>query len=118
MIEVWYRVHVVGIGWSGFRVGLAISEMCKAVEKGKSDIQERIEEIARSCEAVAKALRPEIKSIKEISLRSFDYYSPPEEKKIYRAEYRMKSNVKNYGHMPNYRGRMFCVGDRGNYRRF
>lgn|GEM_PF-6130568 len=74
--------------------------------------------VLESWEAVLKGFQPTIEYLNQTIFNSFDFYSSTEKKKIYQADYRIKSNVKNYGYTQNYRKMMFCVGDRGNYRRF
>jgi hypothetical protein len=119
MIEtLWCRVHVEGVGWSDWKVEeVDTTALSEAFEKFGNNIKEAAEAIAKAFESVSKALTPTIEFVNETT---FEYFADhhPEKKKIYQAECRMKSNVKNYGYKQNYRGRMFCVGDRGNFRRF
>lgn len=115
---LWYRAHVEGVGWSGWIVEeVDTSAMNEAFEKLGNNIKEAGEAIAKAWESVSKALTPTIEFVNEIAFEYFDDHLP-EKKKIYQAECRMKSNVKNYMYKQNYRKRMFCVGNRGNYRRF
>lgn len=115
---LWYRAHVEGVGWSGWIVEeVDTSAIKEAFEKLGNNIKEAAEAIAKAWESVSKALTPTIEFVNEIAFEYFDDHHP-EKKKIYQADYRMKSNAKKYGYMPNYRGRMFCVGNRGNFRRF
>ena len=119
MIEtLWYRAHVEFVGWSDWKVEeVDTTALSDAFEKFGNNIKEAAEAIAKAWESVSKALTPTIEFVNKIAFEYFtDHLS--EKKKIYQADYRMKSNVKNYGYKPNYRGRMFCVGNRGNYRRF
>lgn len=119
MIEtLWCRVYVEGVGWSGWIVEeVDTSAMNEAFEKLGNNIKEAGEAIAKAWGSVSKALTPTIELVNKTACKYFDDHLP-EKKKIYQAECRMKSNLKNYRYMPNYRGRMFCVGNRGNYRRF
>jgi hypothetical protein len=94
-----------------------MSVISEAFEKLGNSIKEVAEAVAQAWERASKALTPTIEFVNEIAFEYFNDYLP-EKKKIYQAECRMKSNLKNYRYMPNYRGRMFCVGNRGNYRRF
>lgn len=130
MINVWYRAYVVDVGWSNWRVekiekNESFYGRCKAMGYNNQQIVEIYEAIERRTnaikelmEAVAKAMSPVIEPITKLGLDIFEFYSPPEKNKIYQSEYRMKSNVKNYGYKQNYRKRMFCVGGYGNFRRF
>lgn len=130
MTYKWYRAYVVDVGWSYWRVEkIEKDESFYGIFKGMGFDNQQIVEIYEAIgrrtnaieeliEAVAKAIRPVIEPITKWGLDIFEFYAPPEKKKIYQSEYRMKSNVKNYRYMPNYRGLMFCVGNRGNYRRF
>lgn len=118
MIKVWYRLHVQGVGWSGWKV-----EPINLSEQQILKIDNAILELKCAAEKIADAITKETQPIVElIKITVIDelnlWFMPPEKKKIYQSEYRVKSNLKNYGHMPNYRGRMFCVGNKGNYRRF
>lgn len=88
-----------------------IIALCETIERVGYCIKEM-------ADAIIKALKPVIKWIKNIGIDELFYFNPPEKKKIYQADYRMKSNVKNYGYKHNYRKRMFCVGGYGNFRRF
>lgn len=70
-------------------------------------------------DAILKALQPMVEWIKSIDIDELKlYFDSPKKKKIYRAEYRVKSNVNNYKYKQNYRKKMFCVGGYGNFRRF
>jgi len=130
IVVMWYRARIEHVGWSDWKVEEVEKDesfygACKLMGYSNHQIVEIYEVIRRRAnaikelkEAVAKAIRPVIEPITKWGLDIFEFYAPPEKKKIYQSEYRTKSNPKNYGYMPNYRGRMFCVGNRGNYRRF
>lgn len=115
---LWYRAHVEGVGWSGWIVEeIDTSAISEALEKLGINIKEAGEAIAKAWESASKALTPTIELVNKIAFEHFsDHHS--ERKKIYQSEYRIKSNVKKYGYTQNYRNRMFCVGNRGNFRRF
>ncbi|MBC3889495.1 hypothetical protein GH810_14360 [Acetobacterium paludosum] len=127
---VWYRAYAQDVGWEGFRVEKIENDSfygaCKNMGYSSQQITEIYEAIGKVgffakelMEAVEKAMRPTIELISEWYQDTFELcYSIPEKKKIYQSEYRIKSNVKKYMYMPNYRGQMFCVGGYGNYRRF
>ncbi|PKM61654.1 MAG: hypothetical protein CVU99_02525 [Firmicutes bacterium HGW-Firmicutes-4] len=139
MIEIrrLYEARAEDIGWfvpSNIKDEFIEKEKCKneqilIVGRGHGFTDEQVIEIYKTIErlgcalkeianAIAKAIRPVIEFMEDVYFESFDFYSSTKKKKIYQADYRMKSNAKKYGYIPNYRGRMFCVGDRGNYRRF
>ncbi|MDO9492817.1 hypothetical protein [Acetobacterium sp.] len=98
------------VGWSDWKVEIDTSSISEA-------LKEVAEAVAQAWGRVSKALTPTIEFVNKIAFEYFDDHLP-EKKKIYQAEYRMKSNMKNYGYKQNYRKRMFCVGNRGNFRRF
>jgi len=127
----WYRAYVEGIGWSDWKVEKIENDssfygVCKGMGYSDQQIVEIYEAIERiGCaakelmKAVEKAIRPAIELISEWYQDILElYYSAPEKKIIYKAECRLKSNVKKYGYTQNYRKRMFCVGGYGNFRRF
>lgn len=133
MIKVYYRYrgHIEDIGWSNLKIDRKREERERILIVGRGygfsdeqiiEIYETIEKLGSAlkkiADAVAKAIYPVIEFLKETWFENFDFYSSPEKKKIYQSDYRVKSNLKNYEYIPNYRGRMFCVGNRGNYRRF
>lgn len=116
MIEVWYQVHVEGIGWSGWKVEPAnLSE--QQISKINNAILELRNAVEKIADAITKAFQPVVEYFSKLEFKNSNFLQP-EKKKIYQSEYRTKSNLKNYGYMPNYMGRMFCIGNRGNYRRF
>lgn len=99
----------------GVRRGFS-GEQMDALYEAIERIGYRIKEMA---DAILKALHPVVEWIKSIDIDELKlYFEPLEKNKIYQADYRMKSNVKNYGYKRNYRKRMFCVGGYGNFRRF
>ncbi|MEA4805104.1 hypothetical protein [Acetobacterium wieringae] len=115
---LWFRAHVEGVGWTDWIVEeVDTSAISEAFEKFGNNFKEVGEAIAKAWESVSKALTPTIEFVNKIAFEYFDDHHP-EKKKIYQAEYRVKSNVKKYGYNQNYRKRMFCVGGYGNFRRF
>lgn len=138
MIEtLWCRVHVEGVGWTEYKTDwdqekvskkgniIAIGGIGEGFRYNQNQFSEMNEALKRigivileAWEAVLKGFQPTIEYLNQTIFNSFDFYSSTEKKKIYQADYRMKSNAKNYSYVSNYRGRMFCVGNRGNFRRF
>ena len=103
-----FYVVCKGVGYSNQQ----IVEIYEAIERVGCAVKELMK-------AVEKVIRPALELISEWYENVLElYYSSPEKKRIYKAECRLKSNVKNYGYTQNYRKRMFCVGGYGNFRRF
>lgn len=130
---IWYREHVEGIGWSEFKTYqkqekeqeqiVIVGQRYGFSEEQKLAIYETFNQLAHNINEILgpvfKLLQSAMQSLGKWYLDNVDtLFAIQEERKIYKAEYRIKSTVKKYGYTPNYRNRMFCVGGYGNFRRF
>jgi hypothetical protein len=92
-------------------------------DKQIEEIVEVWQEVARiisiSIEKIMRELRPVIDLMEEFNQYAVDLnISIRKRKEIYKAERRLKSNVKHYGYKQNIKKKMCCIGVYGCYRRY
>ena len=96
--------------------GLVLTYDLNGQEWSIKEMQEAFENIVKCFEELWKAVKPvilEMNSYCSAVFNDLDYV--PKRKEIYRHKYH---KIKHMNYKPNYKRRFFCIGNKGNYRRF